>query len=140
MTGWQLTTRFVFAVLFDLEGVFISGDHRASHVVFNRHLHIVKARFEILERDQPRQRDLLAVDRAQTALAVFLNAHHFLVFTRNDIFDVHAGPQRRLVNRHVVNLHVNAHRLIFLEFAGRIRHDFQRTKHKLAAWQTPGRC
>src|SRR5262249_61640632 len=68
--------------LFHLERIFISRDSLVKDVVFDRHVNVVEARLETLERDQTRQRHLLAVDRAQSVLTVFLDPHYLFAFLR----------------------------------------------------------
>src|SRR5215510_13000654 len=126
-----------FADSFHLEDLFVGRDRLVKDVVFDRHLDVVEAWLEVLERDQTRQRHLLAVDRAQSALAVLFDPHDLFAFLRNYVFDVRARPQRRLVDADVVDLHVNAEGLILFEFSGRVRDHFERAEHMLAAGQTP---
>src|SRR5215475_14069507 len=125
------------AISFHLEGVFVGRERLIKNVVFDRHLNIVEARLEFLERDQARQRHLLAVDRAQSPFAVLFDPHDLFAFLRNYVFDVHARPQRRLVDADVVDLHVNAESLILFEFRMRVRDHLERAEHVLAAGQTP---
>src|SRR5262245_26286318 len=125
------------AISFHLEGVFVGRERLIKNVVFDRHLNIVEARLEFLERDQARQRHLLAVDRAQSPFAVLFDPHDLFAFLRNYVFDVRARPQLRLVYTDVVDLHVNAEGLILFEFSGRVRDHLERAEHVLAAGQSP---
>jgi len=45
-----------------LERIFVGSDRLVGDIVFNDHMDIIKARFESLERNQTRERNLLAVD------------------------------------------------------------------------------
>src|SRR5215510_2672909 len=126
-----------FADSFHLEDLFVGRDRLVKDVVFDRHLDVVEAWLEVLERDQTRQRHLRAVDRAESVLAVLFDPHDYYAFLRDHVFDVRARPQLRLVYADVVDLHVNAEGLILLEFSGRVRDHFERAENMLAAGQTP---
>src|SRR5438132_720481 len=98
----------------NLESLFAS-EGLSRDVVSDLDSQVVVAGLQLLEWDQAAERHLLAVERAQGVLAVFLQPRDLLVLLRDHVLDLQARPQGRLVNRNVVDLHVDAERLVLLE-------------------------
>ena len=93
--------------LLDLECILVRADRLAGHVVLDYHLQIVDPGLEGLERDQPCQGDLLAVDGAEPILPILLDAKNLFVLLGDHVLDIDARSKSRLIDGHIVDLHVD---------------------------------